>query len=100
MPVVMRVMGCVAGWHLGEMEGWYIHYVDVQAAATSIDWLQLTEDLKDAWVWDSIEEATETWREILMSDPVRPDGKPNRPLSAFTIEFRKLEDNWKERILK
>lgn len=28
------------------------------------------------------------WRSVLPSQPVRPwDGKPNRPLTAFTVEF-------------
>jgi hypothetical protein len=33
-------------------------------------------------------EAIEFWRQVLPSQPVRPwDGKPNRPLTAFTIEI-------------
>ena len=33
--------------------------------------------------------ALEAWRGVNQVDPVRPDGKPNRPLSAYTVE---LED--------
>lgn len=100
MKIAIRVMGCIAGYHLAGMEGSYVHYVDVQAAATSDTWLQLTEDINDAWLWDSVEDALETWKEILFTDPVRYDGKPNRPFTAFTIELEKLEDDFKERTLK
>jgi len=29
--------------------------------------------------------AFECWQQVLRSRPVRPDGKPNRPLTAFTV---------------
>src|SRR5262245_29112043 len=31
-------------------------------------------------------EAFECWRQVRKSDPVREDGQPNRPLTAFSIE--------------
>jgi hypothetical protein len=32
--------------------------------------------------------ALECWRTVPASRPLRPDGKPNRPLCAFTVEVR------------
>ena len=100
MPFAMRVIGSAAGWHLGEMEGWYVHHVDVQAANISHDWLKLTHNIDDAWLWDSAEDALSTWKEILTSDPVRPDGKPNRPMTAFTVELVKVEKGGTSNALK
>ena len=31
--------------------------------------------------------AIEVWRAVDTREPVRPDGRPNRPLSAFTVEI-------------
>ena len=38
------------------------------------------------------EEAFELWRAVDPRVPVRPDGKPNRPLTAFTVEVCSPED--------
>lgn len=92
MPVAIQIMGCAANYHLGGMEGWFIHHVDVQAAALSYEWLKLTPHIDDAWLWNSAEDAFATWKEILKSDPVRLDGKPNRPLTAFTIQIVRVEE--------
>jgi hypothetical protein len=36
--------------------------------------------------------ATRFWQQVNPARPVRPDGKPNRPLSGFTIEFETMPD--------
>jgi len=37
--------------------------------------------------FDDVGEAMEFWRRQSTVMPFRPDGKPNRPLTAFTIEI-------------
>jgi hypothetical protein len=32
-------------------------------------------------------EAFEVWRSVNPGDPVRPDGQPNRPLTAFSVSI-------------
>lgn len=32
-------------------------------------------------------EAMEAWRGVNQVEPTRPDGKPNRPLTAYTVEI-------------
>ena len=32
-------------------------------------------------------EVLEVWRRVDSRNPVRPDGKPNRPLTAYTVEI-------------
>lgn len=46
---------------------------------------RLTGDVGDALVFDSSVEVLEAWRAVSKSMPVRDDGKPNRPLTAYTI---------------
>jgi hypothetical protein len=46
-----------------------------------------TGDKAEALVFGSFGEAFDAWRAIPASRPLRPDGKPNRPLTAFTVAF-------------
>jgi hypothetical protein len=46
------------------------------------DW---TYDKSKALRFNSKLEAFQFCMQILESDPIRPDGKPNRPLTAFTV---------------
>lgn len=46
-----------------------------------------TADPAMALVFTSVEAACECYRAVPVNRPVRPDGKPNRPLTAFAIEF-------------
>lgn len=47
-------------------------------------------ELDDARRFDSAKQAMELWRAVQPDDPIRPDGKPNRPLSAFTVEVARV----------
>lgn len=47
-------------------------------------------DIERAKKFPSAREAMEEWRRISRSVPTRPDGKPNRPLTAFTVEVEKV----------
>jgi len=42
--------------------------------------------------FDTFAEAFEYWRGISKVRPIRTDGKPNRPLTAFTVEILTIED--------
>lgn len=48
-----------------------------------------TPDLAEAMRFADAGAALLTWRTQSTVRPLRPDGKPNRPLSAYTIEVRK-----------
>jgi hypothetical protein len=53
--------------------------------------LQLSQDPAEARVFAHIGEALDYWRRPSQKTPLRPDGRPNRPLTAFTVELRSLE---------
>lgn len=47
----------------------------------------LTENKHEAKVYPNATAAMEDWRRVSSTHPIRPgDGKPNRPLTAFTVE--------------
>lgn len=51
-----------------------------------------TKDIKQAMRFDSHEAAFEFWRRQSKTRPLRPDGKPNRPLTAINVTFEKVEE--------
>lgn len=51
-----------------------------------------TATLDEAMSFDSVADALACWKQVRTIDPIRKDGKPNRPLTAFTVEVRKIDD--------
>jgi hypothetical protein len=49
--------------------------------------LHWTADRTEAMRFDGAGAALEFWKTQSVTVPLRPDGKPNRPLTAFTIEI-------------
>jgi hypothetical protein len=49
-----------------------------------------TDDPARAMRFESTLEAWEAWRRPSTVTPVRPDGKPNRPMTVFTISVEPL----------
>jgi hypothetical protein len=45
----------------------------------------------------SMVEAADEWKRVSTIRPVRDDGKPNRPLTVFTVTFMPLKQ-WQERM--
>lgn len=46
-----------------------------------------TRDRTRAITFDSVGDAFEYWDQQSKTVPMRPDGEPNRPLTAFTVEI-------------
>jgi hypothetical protein len=51
---------------------------------------QLTTNRDEALTFDDFTEAMMFWRRQSTVRPIRGDGKPNRPLTAYTIEVESL----------
>jgi hypothetical protein len=89
MSVVLRVVGDAYGTdtpHAGRLIAWYnpdTPYGTLELVTTS--------DPKEAKVFAEEVEALEYWRQISAVEPLRPDGKPNRPLTALTVNILSLE---------
>jgi hypothetical protein len=69
------------------------HYVKVYQANGNYGrgFLETTDDLDKAIHFADAHAALECWRAISTTHPKRPDGKPNRPLTAFSVELIKLD---------
>lgn len=57
--------------------------------------VKLTRDVKHAMRFPDHGVAMETWRQQSQTVPVRPDGKPNRPLTAYHATFEGIDDEHK-----
>jgi hypothetical protein len=54
-------------------------------------YLKVTADIREAKQYPGIKDVLEEWKRVSTTHPVRLDGKPNRPLSAFTISTVTVE---------
>lgn len=64
----------------------YLEQGDVDAHEGRGDAL-LTGNIDRALEFDTAEKAFAYWKRIPVARPFRPDGEPNRPLTAFTVEI-------------
>jgi hypothetical protein len=69
--------------------GAYLKAFDVDAADGygTAEW---TTDQAEALTYLSFSDAAEAWRRQSTVRPFRPDGRPNRPLTAFSCEISLL----------
>lgn len=67
----------------------YLRSWDVEAHDGRGD-ADLTERLADAHVFASFQEAFDTWRSVPKCRPLRADGEPNRPLTAFHVSVERV----------
>jgi hypothetical protein len=88
MPVVLRVIA-LAGIHIGNFQpakpGDYLATFDVNAHGGRGE-ATFTPDIKRAMRFADGGEAMRAWRMRSTVRPLRDDGKPNRPLTAYTVE--------------
>jgi hypothetical protein len=70
-----------------EADGKYIESFDPlwNQNGLGVGHLVVTEDDKKALVFEDAKRALEFWKQQSPTVPIRPDGKPNRPLTAFTV---------------
>lgn len=55
-------------------------------------YIETTRLLEKAMKFDTIDDLFETWKTQSRTVPFRPDGKPNRPLTAYTMSPELLVD--------
>lgn len=96
MKTVMRIVGLVQGGPT-PIDGMYLMEYDPGRDGTLggqpiTAHILCTQDKRKAMKFESLVELTETWKMTDPRNPVRYDGRPNRPLTAFTIESEACED--------
>jgi hypothetical protein len=73
----------------GVAEGTYVQEYDPDAFS-GMGELTATHDLQKAKRFASAGEAMEFYRQQSKSHPLRNDGKPNRPLTAYTVSIESI----------
>lgn len=71
------------------INGWLKQY-DPEANGGQ-GFFEVTDSRDEALVFETVEEVHACWTQVPKALPKRPDGKPNRPLTALTIEARPAE---------
>jgi len=86
-PVVMRCVFAM-GDPPDEPYGKYLAAVDLEAQRRDV-WAVATwtADKAGAMVFPTFREAFECWRQVSPHWPVRGDGKPNRPLTLWSVTW-------------
>ena len=75
---------CAADGRSTSLDGEYL--VGYEDAGDHVGLVATTAEISDAKLFANLTEAVEFWKQQSVLCPIRPDGKPNRPLTAFTIE--------------
>lgn len=74
----------VAGMPELNQRGWIASHADTPDGRGET---VLTEERTRAKTFANAGEAFEFWRQQSKTVPLRPDGRPNRPLTAYTVEI-------------
>mgnify|MGYP001563947691 FL=1 len=87
MKVIMRILGVGASAvGFDGADGQYVRSYDPDGNDGRGD-LEITSDPASALVFEDVKQALAAWKAQSAARPLRWDGKPNRPLSAFTVTF-------------
>lgn len=85
MKTIIRIIGLAADLPC-DIEGWYIAAYDTDHEnELGLGVLTPTKFPENAKRFDDFGAAVAFWRQTSRTVPERPDGKPNRPLTAFTV---------------
>jgi hypothetical protein len=88
--VVIQVMGLINGGATGFDKQFVVEYdasrsgVEPLTGLPMLAYLRTTPNVEEATRYTT-EAAFELWRSVDQRNPVRPDGRPNRPFTAFSI---------------
>lgn len=88
MPYLIRLVDDLT--HTFDEPTW-LRSLDVDAHDGRGD-VRITHDPTKAMRFASIMSASQCWQRQSTVRPLRPDGKPNRPLTAYTITFDQVPE--------
>jgi hypothetical protein len=83
--IVIKILSAATG-QATDFDGTYIKSFDVEAHDGRGE-LKCSPFIKDAKQFPDRVTAHEFWRQQSNVTPIRPDGKPNRPLTYFNVEL-------------
>jgi hypothetical protein len=95
---VMQIVSLVSGDQATAFDGQYLEEYDPGRnghdphGRPMLAHVKTTPDPHRAMRFKTAGEAMDLWQAVDPRQPTRPDGRPNRPLTAFTITLQRLED--------
>lgn len=96
MSVVLRCWSTPLARDSGEDSLGFLKAFDFEYSAAPgvypTGFAEFTPVVNDAMRFPSVSEAFDFWRQRSKTVPNRPDGKPNRPLTAVSVEIIKVEE--------
>lgn len=90
MTVAILIVNNAAGLPCPE-RGHYVQSMDFEAME-GFGHLTVTKDIRKALHFAKVVEAMEFMHTVPKCHPKRPDGKPNRPMTAFTVGIIPVEE--------
>ena len=85
--LVVELKGKDPSGLFSNVQGKYIaHIGDIDNPCT---W-RLTDNVEEANVFEDLKQAYALWGMVSRSHPWRLDGKPNRPLTSFSVLFKHI----------
>lgn len=90
MSCIIRLVGIAGREHQQFAPQWITSY-DVDAD-DGYGEVRTTRDREEAQRFPTMSEAIQAWRTQSTVRPLRGDGKPNRPLTAYTVEIEPYGD--------
>lgn len=88
MTVIMRIIGAADGTPTGFEDTFLLNANPDGDEGRGT--LSVTRRIERAKHFETQAEALACWKAQSTTHPLRPDGKPNRPLTAFTVEILTL----------
>ena len=89
MATLMKVVG-FAGGHPCPIAGQYLESFDHEAH-DGLGFGTFVLNPTHAMRFKDLVEAAEFWKTVPLCRPMRPDGQPNRPLTATTVTFEEVK---------
>jgi len=86
--ILMKLLPCIP-INAADDRWLYLKSFDVDAH-NGIGSVILTDNKADALRFAHVGDAMEAWKRQSRVVPFRPDGKPNRPLTAYNATFEKI----------
>lgn len=84
--IVIKLIG-LAGWDMPtHYDGQYLESYDPDRNAFE-GAIVVTRNKADAMRFADVKQALAFWKQQSRTLPLRPDGEPNRPLTAFSVTF-------------
>lgn len=96
MKYRMIIVGSAEGTYSGENgENVYLKSYDPDGNNGFGD-IEITIEPSEAMLFEDSGKAMEEWKRVSTVRPLRTDGKPNRPLSAYTVQIESIENSNEE----